>query len=485
MEEQVDDFERRFNIIVRFFNLFVFGNGKYYLVPSFWVLLNLGTFLGDIFSGGLFSFTALLYYLALFLELTVNLYFGYKCCQTKQFATLMVYFKEKYGLDVSRTLRYLDYCSAILFLTVTMLIALSIAAYSLGEVDGNANITDRILQSISTIVLTITVYGGSLYLCMLWCLEIWIIYYCTKHYIMNLIHVDIQGDVSVSVGEHSFVITTRPSETSTTNGPGPVFYDPETCFSNNSNLSFSSQQQSPVMMIPLQVAFQQNAIKTKINNKTNNTNNNYINNNNNNNVNNNPLLAASSLCNNNLHNNHNHHSNSFDRSQSTSTISFTYNQQELELQLFTFLHEMHTLSNEWLWNHLIRAITGLIIAGYLLITFYVTIIEKTSLFESVTYGYIVIVYYIMIWVTAVVAGVANDTFFKHVLRKYSILYAKLGTPNSAVDRQLTQTMTKLLAIRGLDGVHFAGLVMSVEKALSIGSIIASVAFFSMRAFLTA
>jgi hypothetical protein len=282
-------------------------------------------------------------------------------------------------------------------------------------------------------MLTIAVYGGSMYLCMLWCLEVWMIYYCTKNFIMNLIHVDITGDVSVIATDNSFVVTTRQSEQ----------FDVE---------SINSTTQSP-LILPLQAALKSRGSFAAL-----------------------PVQGkvASSASSDNA---------SEDRTFSTNTLTYAYDQQHLELQLFTFLHEMHTLSNEWFVNHLIRALTGLIIAGSLFATFYVGIIENYSIFVILTYGYIVIVYYMMIWITAVAAGIANDTFFKHILRKYSILYAKLGSPNSVVDKQLTQTMTKLLAIRGLDGMHFAGLVMSIEKALSIGSIIASIALFSIRFFI--
>lgn len=149
------------------------------------------------------------------------------------------------------------------------------------------------------------------------------------------------------------------------------------------------------------------------------------------------------------------------------------------------MHEIKELSEYWQINHFLRTITGLIIVAFMAVEFYDAYVVNNNGIEAAIYMFIVILYYAMIWLTALSCGIVNDFIFSESINKLAKLYSELPVANYDIDRQIGQTISKLTALVGMDGIHFAGVLMSMEKAVSVGSVVVSLTVFCINYFCSA
>jgi hypothetical protein len=84
-------------------------------------------------------------------------------------------------------------------------------------------------------------------------------------------------------------------------------------------------------------------------------------------------------------------------------------------------------------------------------------------------------YFLLIWMTAALTGAVNDAFFETVLRQ-------LSRRRPSVSLSMQDITTLIEAVRHSTGLHFAGISVSKQKALSAGSLILSLIFLLVKSF---
>jgi hypothetical protein len=133
-------------------------------------------------------------------------------------------------------------------------------------------------------------------------------------------------------------------------------------------------------------------------------------------------------------------------------------------------------------------------------------------FSSGWRGYnliIVVLLYMVVWMTAAAPGFVTDYFFDHVLCKLAALaddavpsMVKVSMVPDAAGPEVeadggssrgvellaqkrvavTHLMQRLHCLHGRSGMHFAYLTMTTARALSIGTVVAYLAYYITRVF---
>jgi len=399
----------------KFYDYYVFGNGIYPIIPLFWFCWGL---LYNILY--LYYVTNFLIFVAIFaglLDLGINLYFGYQYLQSNQLQKFLTFYRDKYSIQYEQHINYMHLtCFFFFLLFVLISVIFCIRNYYVSP----GSLTAVLLIIITYIPFTIIGVGSSIYLCIIWCYEMYII----------------EQALLLHVLPHLYRIT-------------PL---------DNNETSCSIDEQP----------FSEDIIITDIPTE-------------------NPLRSLQ------LHNEQHNNSFSLAHKQQRSQSSYYYNKYTAERLIFPFLQEMRSLSNSWKWNHIMRCLTGVII-GFTEMIIVAGGTQETAF--VISDSIVAIVYFGIIWITALSAGYVNDKYFKMILRELANMYQQqvqgedmndeekclFGETDKRVDEEVITTITKLNSIRQVDGLHFAGVIMSMEKAFSVGSILVSLIIFGIRFF---
>jgi len=413
-----DTIECKYSVIIKGYHYVFFGNGNNFLIPVFWVTTLLICLIAEgILGSGNITPQAFIFDMAILIEMSANVYFGYYFCKHHQMARMILYYEEKYCLDKNLAMTYFNNISAIfligvLLVIVALLLEQYISNFVLFPSDDNTILLIVGFGMVSTIVMDFLAIGSSVYLCIIWCLQLWIIYFCTEKYFDKLLTLNI----------------------------------------NNSNSHHSDLESNHVVHSPFSsIDIPHNV--TEPNNKS---------------------LMMVSLTATTI-------SHQQQQKQDTTTIKGTqFPQQLIEQSILTYLEEMQKISQLWHVNHLIRTISGLVLVSYMSVQFYQSLSIPGDFVDPLLFGFIAILYYAFIWITALSTGYVNDSFFEYLLEKLTKLYAYYPEVDDCLDKRINSVMERVKTLREISGVRFAGVSMSFEKAVSVGSIIASVILFCIN-----
>jgi hypothetical protein len=91
-----------------------------------------------------------------------------------------------------------------------------------------------------------------------------------------------------------------------------------------------------------------------------------------------------------------------------------------------------------------------------------------------------VLYFGMIWCTAIATAYVNDSYFKVVIRQLVNAYHQKESLSHGQDQEYILTVTKLLSVKGSEGIHFAGVSIRTERAVGIGSLFISLMALAIR-----
>jgi hypothetical protein len=175
------------------------------------------------------------------------------------------------------------------------------------------------------------------------------------------------------------------------------------------------------------------------------------------------------------------------------------------------LSRMRNISSFWGYNHAVRLVTTtlILLSGLLLFEAEWQMAEELSEMDSFSSGWrgynltTAVLLYIVVWATAAAPGFANDYFFDHVLRKLAALADDgpnmvLDAPGQEVETdggskyvtellvqkqvRITHLMQRIDCLSGRSGMHFAFVSMTTARAVSIGTVVAYLAYYITRVF---
>lgn len=414
-ENDYIQYESKFNLLVKFFNYFFFGNGEYIAVPIIWTLVYI---ICQICSNTLITFnitlTGIVYPISTAVELVANVFFGYYFCKHHILARTILYYKQQYDLNMSLAEKSFNAMSLVAGLGMFCVLALYIAAFAIligfsGSADDDKINLTAGFSTVSNFIVIFIVVGASLYLCILWCIQVWIVYNCIN-----------------------------------------TFFH-ETIVLNNSNSNSNNN------------SGKHNRHQSRTNSTTSN-----------------PLLSVRLRNVDNGITNVNTEETSLHKDlTSLEPTHHIYPQQVIEKTIVKFLHDMKAISNVWYLNHIIRTISGVLIVTEFSIMFY-TAYMNSSIYDIFVFGIISISYYFTIWITAFSTGITNDRFFEFIVHRLSCLYAEHDQENDALDKQISRSISKIVALRTGEGMHFGGVVMTTEKALTVGSVVGSIIVYAIQ-----
>jgi hypothetical protein len=385
---------------------YVFGGGKNKWIPRFWIAF-FGVFL--IFYGMIhFTSFQIITNIAIFVELIVNIDYGYKFCEKQKFVVLLMFYHDKYHIPIEKQMKYFNN-SIIALLVILGLLILLCTLEAFVSVVGVYSWAYLVVLYIMFLVFYIVVLGSSILLCLIWCLQLYVVkraierlkelispscLFTTLEEIEKMHLNSIQSTVTLANNIH--FITSIPTE-------------------HLSRLRQMSKEE---------------------------------------------------------------HASSKKESHS---YTLHINLLQLETALFTFLLEMRAISNDWKINHIFRAVTGLIIGLQYLM--HSMVMETVGdYFGLVANIFTVILYFSAIWLTALLAGYVNDLYFRSVLYQLTRFYSEDDRITYKENQEILGIITKLSAMRQIEGLHYAGMSMSLEKAFGIGSLLVSIVVVIIRFF---
>lgn len=404
------EFEKKyFSIVTKFYHYCFFGNGETILIPLVWIIIFAICFIAEMSLFHTKDPVGIIYYISLFIELMVNVSFGYYFCKHHCLSQMLLLFQEKYKLDIHRVVRCFQLTTIIFGIglaSIIILVAATFGLYYEPSDDYDMSLAS-FFDCTSTFLIIFLVIGASFYLCIIWCLQIWAVSSCIDMHFGSLIilHHSPPQDTSMQCVQ-SPLLPTDTAITTTT----PQLDDTTT---NTVDTTKGDNQQITDM---------------------------------------------------------------------ADETALMFPQQTIEKAVITFLDDMKQVSNFWFINHVIRTLTGLVIITYISVDFYATINYPSYYLSSLIYAIVSLVYFGIIWITAFSAGITNDRFYRFILRRLSSLYADHGKINDVLDKRINHCINKVLALRGGDGLHFAGVTMTMEKALTVGSVIASIILFCIKMY---
>lgn len=416
--------------MAKFYNYCFFGNGHHFYVPVFWIFSYCILTIAYLYYRSVRDPFSIVYHVALAVELVVNVLFGYEYCRQRKFAKIILYYQQKYRFSNALIFRYLKAMSYLLLLCLIYLDGVIIISYFLDPGNEFHGSLADYFDLITSLICMVLVYGASLYLCILWILQLWMVRHCCEAYFGTVMQ------LPTSTSQQSQPCSpTTPLTTQTSFVPSPS--------------SPKDKNMIPPSINPLQTT----------------------------NLSNSPTNALCQHCAQPLH-----RTTTSNTTSCIDSLDTLFPQQHIEKVLIEYLEEMRSLSDEWFWNHLIRTITGLVIIIYATIQTHEAVQSSTGTISIMKYSFIVVVYYCIIWFTALSTGYVNDYFFKFNLRQITKMYAYHGKAEPDLDSRIMSTSSRIALLRGVDGLHFAGFILSVEKAVSVGSIIASILIFCINWF---
>jgi hypothetical protein len=126
---------------------------------------------------------------------------------------------------------------------------------------------------------------------------------------------------------------------------------------------------------------------------------------------------------------------------------------------------MHWVSGMWAFNHFVRFFTMLVLAT----AYYEQFVQNEDAEPlHVFVGLAAAGLYLVVWATAAAPGYVTTTFVGRVQRRLGVIAYERSSDNEPVESAVTALMQRLEACRSETGMHFAGVPMTVQKALVVG-----------------
>lgn len=172
------------NPVINFYIYCVFGNGKLWIIPAIWIVWGAVTSLVYIiysYKNGYLVCTVL----CSFIESTVNILFGYHYIKSRKMDRWIINYQTNYGVDTKRCLQiYVERGGWIFLLVSTVLMVFSaietfITKHNDDDSSNQPGFLTLVYLSVATFYI-ITV-GTSFCLCLLWSLELGLIYHSVEH----------------------------------------------------------------------------------------------------------------------------------------------------------------------------------------------------------------------------------------------------------------------------------------------------------------
>jgi hypothetical protein len=146
----------------------------------------------------------------------------------------------------------------------------------------------------------------------------------------------------------------------------------------------------------------------------------------------------------------------------------------LDKSLHELLEKMESVSDQWALNHTLRLIPTVTSASVSLFVWHHS--ERRNHFSwPLFYGSLL---YLIVWITALAPGFVTDELFRKIQRK--LFQLSQHAPHDAI-HDVTAAMQRVeIARRSNLGLHFIGVSMTLQKGLSVGSILAFVIQNTLR-----
>lgn len=385
---------------------YVFGGGKNKWIPRFWIVF-VGVFL--IFYGIVHcTLLQIITNIAIFIELIVNIDYGYRFCEKQKFVVLLMFYHDKYHIPIEKQMKYFNYSIIVLLIIIAILIIFCTLEAFLSVIAVYSWIYLIVLY-VMFLVFYIVVLGSSILLCLIWCLQLYVI----KRAIEKLKEL---------ISPSCLFTTLEEIEKMQLNSV-------HSTFPLENNIHFITSLSTEHLSRLREMSKDE-------------------------------------------------HSSS---KQESHQYTLHINLLQLETALFTFLLEMRAISNDWKINHIFRAVTGLII-GLQYLMHSITMETIGDYFGLIANVFTVILYFSAIWLTALLAGYVNDLFYRSVLYQLTRFYSEDDRITYKENQEILGIITKLSAMRQIEGLHYAGMSMSLEKAFGIGSLLVSIVVVIIRFF---
>ena len=157
---------------------------------------------------------------------------------------------------------------------------------------------------------------------------------------------------------------------------------------------------------------------------------------------------------------------------------------EASRELFLHLERMHAVSRYWAINHVIRFLTSTILACNLLVDVDVTERRDELEWELLVGVAVTGFFFMSVWLTAAAPALVSETFLGCAMRRLGSL---ANEPDARSDARPdappddgrtprghdtpTALMQRLASSKDFVGLHFAGVPMTMQKAVSVGTLI--------------
>lgn len=464
-EIELHNMEVKYGDVVHFFHKYIFGKGDHWYYSLLWGTISLCCLIAQVATET--DGYAILFNVALLVELVANMRFGYIFNAEQQLTKMLYYYKKKYDLDVDLVIKYLNYGSYFTIIYLLLVMTLSFLDMIVAYVTGDITITAMIINAFVIVFSDFFILGTSIYLCVVWCVQIFATVVAFDSFFLKcLIRIE---EITTPYGNPSTIsFATDIQDTQHNIIRSSVIHQHRAKsikIISPFHLEEASQRASNV-----EIAGDKSYIN-KINNwkwfgRSAQHHDNF------------PSILKREILVESHTNNDDQHSESRQSERDSSAcaqcpVIYIYDQQRVEKKIFFFLEELRELADYWQMNHLIRIGTGIIIVSNMAVGFYIAALMDINSFRAAMCLSVVIIYYMLIWCTALSAGYINDFVFGESINKLARLYSELRIVDESIDRQIGQTMNKLSSLNGNDGVHFAGVTITMDIAISVGSILAS------------
>jgi len=477
--------EAQYGFVVKFYHLFIFGKGDRWYFSVMWALINFVGLMAQIATQT--DGFSILFYLSLMLEAMVNIHFGYHFTSEHQLTKMLYYYQTKYHTDTGLAIKYLNYGSILGFLYMIVVISLSCASIGVSYSTAETTATTMIINAFVIILCDFLIVGTSIYLCVVWCIQTFVMLLAFDSYFLkSLIKIeeisipfDNETDqtLSLTTPHQTYLRQIKRSSMNNTRILSP-FHQHGKMNDNDNAENNNDDQQEDIVEDKRSFINTFNTWKwlsgrrrSKRQHRSNFAT---------------ILKREEEKDEENRHENENENENENKSNSSHKQqqhLLYLYDQQRIEKKIFFFLEELRDLSDYWQINHIVRTITGIVIVSNMAVGFYISIaIEPYNSFRAFMCLLVVIIYYALIWFTALSAGYVNDFIFGESITTLARLYSELSIIDEKIDQQIGQTMNKLTSLNGKDGMHYAGVTITMDIAISVGTLLASFLIFCINYF---
>lgn len=173
----------------------------------------------------------------------------------------------------------------------------------------------------------------------------------------------------------------------------------------------------------------------------------------------------------------------------------------LDHRIFAYFQDMRVLSNFWRYNHFFRFLASVVI-GCECVVLLLSSLDDTNVFHLLSFNIAALALFYSVWATSLWTGYVNDLYSTTIIRdlitlsnnQYStVTIDATGSEISKKDISkpsflftveeevaVLELLGKVRSVVYSEGLHFAGIKLSLETAFGIGSFIMSMIIFVLK-----